>query len=93
MSQFQNLIDVLLEIRQLLARPDNDFTWSSWIDQKAALKEIDDEISTLQRGTVPDMAILFAPTGPIQEVSVSSGWGEEFLKLAERYDTEMAKIT
>jgi len=31
---------------------------------------------------------LFAPTGPIQEVSLSSGWGQEFLELAERFDKE-----
>jgi hypothetical protein len=32
------------------------------------------------------VALLFAPTGPIQEVSLSSGWGETFLELAERVD-------
>ena len=32
--------------------------------------------------------VLFAPTGPIQEVSLSSGWGHEFIKLAERFDKE-----
>jgi hypothetical protein len=29
---------------------------------------------------------LFAPTGPIQEVSLSSGWGDMFLELAKRMD-------
>jgi ferredoxin len=33
-----------------------------------------------------DLSVLFAPTGPIQEVGVSSGWGEAFLELAERFD-------
>jgi hypothetical protein len=32
------------------------------------------------------LIVLFAPTGPIQEVSISSGWGNEFLDLAERFD-------
>ncbi|HEX8181606.1 MAG TPA: hypothetical protein VF525_18845 [Pyrinomonadaceae bacterium] len=36
------------------------------------------------------MEVLFAPTGPMQEVSLSSGWGEEFLALAERFDEAMA---
>jgi hypothetical protein len=36
------------------------------------------------------MEVLFAPTGPIQEVSISSGWGEAFLSLAERFDAAMA---
>jgi hypothetical protein len=32
------------------------------------------------------MSVLFAPTGPIREVSLSSGWAEESLALAERFD-------
>ena len=34
--------------------------------------------------------MLFAPTGPIQEVSLSSGWGDVFIELAERFDDAMA---
>ena len=30
--------------------------------------------------------VLFAPTGPIQEISISNGWSEVYLKLAEQYD-------
>ena len=39
------------------------------------------------------MQVLFAPTGPVQEVSISSGWGEEFLTLASRFDTELSRIS
>lgn len=89
----QGLIEVMRETRRFLSLPENDFAWSSWKDQKAALAEIDEHLDTLQRGSVPNMAVLFAPTGPIQEVSVSSGWGETFLRLAERFDNELAKVT
>jgi hypothetical protein len=30
--------------------------------------------------------MIFAPTGRMQELSLSSGWGEWFLLLAERFD-------
>lgn len=93
MPSLQGLIDVMRETRRLLSLPENDFAWSWWKDQQAALAEIDEHIDTLQRGSVPNMAVLFAPTGPIQEVSVSSGWGEAFLRLAERFDNESAKVT
>jgi hypothetical protein len=56
---------------------------------EAALQEIDDLIVALEGGQTPPrprMSVLFAPTGPIQEVSLSSGWGEEFLALAARFD-------
>jgi hypothetical protein len=83
------LRDVLLDARALIAWPDNNFDWSSWSGLDAALREIDGLVATLERGRVPSrlaMSVLFAPTGPIQEVSISSGWAEEFLALAERFD-------
>ena len=81
------------EARELLALPGNDFDWSSWEDQRAALAEMDAHIDALERGAVPNLSVLFLPTGPIQEVSLSSGWGEDFLRLAERFDREIAKVT
>jgi len=38
------------------------------------------------------MSVLFAPTGPIQEVSLSSGWGQGFLKLAEDFDAAVERL-
>ncbi len=83
------LLQVLRETRQLLARPDNNFIWSSWANAAAALGEIDALIEYVGTGAPldrPEIAVLFAPTGPIQEVSLSSGWGETFLELAARAD-------
>ncbi|MBO4205877.1 hypothetical protein [Micromonospora echinofusca] len=86
------LLAVLAETRTHLARPDNDFSWSSFQDTAGALEELD-ELTTIVRagGPVPfGLTILFAPTGPIQEVSLSSGWGDEFVALADRFDAAMA---
>jgi hypothetical protein len=83
------LRNVLRDPRSLIALPDNDFAWSSWQGPEAALQEIDGLIVALEGGQSPPrlrMSVLFAPTGPIQEVSLSSGWGEEFLALAARFD-------
>ena len=88
-DKFENLVTVLREARTLLASPDNDFSWSSWMDTESAIQEIDDLRLQVESGTLPrrlDLEVLFAPTGPIQEVSVSSGWGQEFLRLAARVD-------
>jgi len=81
------------ETRAFLALEGNDYSWSSWEDQNDALSEIDSIITELENGSFPDIRILFAPTGPIQEVSLSSGWGDEFLELAYRFDQayEIAK--
>jgi hypothetical protein len=87
------LIGVLESARTLLLRPDNDFTWSSWRDAEHALAEVDGHLKRLRAGGALGtraMAIVFLPTGPLQEVAVSSGWGDAFLELADRFDAVAA---
>ena len=82
------LLAVLDDVRALLALPDNDYSWSSFGDADAALAELDELRAGVVAG-VPDvltLRVLFAPTGPIQEVSLSSGWADQFLALAHRFD-------
>jgi hypothetical protein len=84
-----SLANVLRSAAELLALPENDFAWSSWANQAAAVAEVEAMLVRVEAGELPDrtsLSVLFAPTGPIQEVSLSSGWADTFLKLAERYD-------
>src|SRR6185503_18399386 len=93
MPSLKKLISVFEETRKLLALPDNNFAWSSWDDSHDALAEIDTILSSLRSGILPGertMQVLFAPTGPIQEVGVSSGWADEFLELANSFDDAVA---
>ena len=90
MDHLQKLISVIRETRKYLSREGNDYSWSSWNDQKDALAEIDSILAQLENGSLPDIEVLFAPTGPIQEVSLGSGWSREFLRLAERFDEAYA---
>ena len=90
----RKLIGVFEDTRRLLSLPDNDFSWSGWEDTADALEEIDAVLARLRSAEshVPAYSsILFAPTGPIQEVSLSSGWGDEFIALADRYDAAMGR--
>jgi hypothetical protein len=86
--RWQDLTQVLRETRMFLAQTDADFTWSGWRDQTAALSEWDGVISSAEARTldVADIAYFFAPTGSLQEVSLSSGCADAFLKLAARFD-------
>jgi hypothetical protein len=83
------LLAVLRSARTYLARPENDFSWSSWRSQEDALVEMDSIIENILGGAIPErasVAVLFAATGPIQEVSLSSGWGQEFVDLGGAFD-------
>lgn len=95
MNRARALIAVLVQARALLARPENDFSWSSLESADDALREVDALLASIAAGRVPprsEMEVLFAPTGPIQEVSLSSGWADEFLQLAERFDGVVAGL-
>lgn len=88
-----DLPSVLLEAGQLLSRPENDFTCSTWNDAAEALQEIAGFLSAIRENKAFDpaaLAALFAPTGVIQEVSLSGGWAARFLELAERFDQAIA---
>jgi hypothetical protein len=88
----QALLKVLHDTRVFVARPTNNFDWSCWKDADAALQEIDALIESVANRAEVDtlpLRVLFAPTGPLQEVSVHSGWGDAFLALAERFDAAL----
>lgn len=89
------LIEVLQVTRALLVRPGNDFTHSRWADAAEAVREIDGHIAATQLGALPErtvLEILFAPTGAIQEVGLDSGWGRDFLAVAERFDNAAERV-
>lgn len=89
------LADALRAARALLARSGNDYSWSSFGQEDDALKEMDGLIAAVEEGELPrrlHLDVLFAPTGPIQEVSLSSGWGDNFLEVAARFDAAADRL-
>ena len=86
LQELQNILESVIE---LLNYPKNDFAWSSWENHIDSVKEVQEIINTIKLGKKPDrddVSILFLPTGPLQEASISSGWGDGFLKVAEKFD-------
>jgi hypothetical protein len=86
------LVAILDETLRFLRREGNDFLYSSWHDAEAAEADIQEHVNRIQKGDYSclfDLQLLYAPTGDIQEVSVRSGWGDEFLALAARFDRQL----
>lgn len=83
------LIQVLEKARKLLSLEGNDFSSSIWESEAQAVLELH-QLQTKIMANLPwkeaEFEVLFAPTGAIHEVSRSSGWGSEFLKLADEAD-------
>jgi hypothetical protein len=85
----RQLTQVLQSARELVVRQDNDFSWSGWKGSSQATEEIDGLIAQTNTGQLPSrtsVSVLFAPTGSLQELSLASGWAEQYLQLSERYD-------
>lgn len=83
------LTHILESAIELVNIPDNVFFWSYWEDSEEATKEISILLNMVKSGTLPERAevgVLFSPTGPLQEISLSSGWSEPFLILVNKYD-------
>ena len=88
-ADLRTLITIFEAARTLVARLDNDFLMSSWRGTQDAVEELDQILSALRSGVVPpreNLSVLFAPTGPLQEVSMRSGWADEFEALARQFD-------
>jgi hypothetical protein len=88
------LITILREARGLLTRNENDFAWSHWHNAQEAAAEIMGHLERIKRGDysqVHALKTLFAPTGSIQDVSFS-GWAQEYLRLAQRFDEEVSRL-
>ncbi|GAB2639689.1 hypothetical protein [Nocardia goodfellowii] len=81
------LLEVLAATRRYMVLPDNDFSWSTWEDAEGALAEFDGLVAEVERGARPrTLVVLFAPTGPLQELAISSGWADSYPELAARFD-------
>lgn len=84
-----SLVHILDSAIELLLLPDNDFSWSSWEDAEQATEEISKLKISVKSEILPEkveLGVLFAATGPLQEVSLSSGWSDAFIKVADKYD-------
>lgn len=90
MASRRKLLHVFREVERLIRLPDNNFIYSGWDDTEDALAEIMPIYERVRQNQFPIHAdILFLPTGPLQETSLSSGWGDEFCTVADIYDYAM----
>ncbi|MFE3454286.1 hypothetical protein ACFXJ8_35715 [Nonomuraea sp. NPDC059194] len=88
------LAQVLDDLVEIVAASEQDTTWAgTWDTGDEMIRELRDHAGRLRRGdgsTLGELEFLFLPTGPLQEVSISSGWGDQFLVLAGRFDRARA---
>ena len=83
------LFAVLSSTKVLLETTSKNDGWSSESPEKSLVvinTAIDYFQNPAQDKFPENLSIQFAPTGPLQEISISNGWDKVFLLLAEEYD-------
>src|SRR3954464_2302717 len=79
----QRLIsDLLVELR----RQPLDTAWSSYSDSDALIRDVEALAERLKAGdkaAQQELRVLFLPTGDLQETAMSSGWHDEYMRLAD----------
>ena len=79
-------------LKNLLLLPGTDFLWSNYDNAQQLIQKLDClvyELEQSERSAAEQLLFLLAPTGAIQEISLQSGWGNEFLAIAEVLETEL----
>lgn len=87
MANKKNIVAIIQRATELV-RSSNGTGWASWSDLAEACEEMESVQALTLCGKVPkdQLRILFAPTGPLQEVSLVSGWSYEYEVLADMMD-------
>jgi hypothetical protein len=91
-NKYTALIEILLEVRCHIDLPTTNVIWSRFKDVEETLEYLDSCVESLRQeneSALDDLMLLFAPTGSLQEISISSGWGNEFIEILSKFDAEM----
>lgn len=79
---------IIYELKAKLT-PDTDLAWTRYRNVNEVtemLDQFDERIQKHDTAALDELALLFAPTAPFQEISISNGWSEEFLNIAKLFD-------
>ena len=85
--EIERLISALEETISLL-RNSQSSEWST-LSVEELIRSLEAEVGKAKNAKPMDINLLdclFAPTGAIQEISISNGWGTMFLRLSEVVD-------
>ena len=84
----KELVTILENIKDRITDA-SDMGWTYYDTAQDLRNELDTYISQLNQGNMQAMEkinFLFAPTGSLQEHSISNNWAEEYLALSGKFD-------
>jgi hypothetical protein len=91
----KKLIELIDETKKFIIEESEDFCLSGWDNSADALEKIDSLLEKSLNGdkkALSSLGTLFAPTGPLQELSMANGWAHIYLEIAEEIDQVLAEL-
>lgn len=86
----ENKLIALLETIESKITSETNIVWTKYdtIDELFEdLKKIKIGVYNQNPEAMENLKSLFAPTGSFQEMSIDNGWGDEFIKLSDHFDS------
>lgn len=83
-----DLVKIIGQIKNKISDT-SDVIWTKYETAKEFRDDLDGYITRLKvndKSCLEELKVLFAPTGSFQEHSISNGWSDEYLMLAEEFD-------
>ena len=93
-NYFQKIIEVLDEILNTV-NLETDVAFTMFNTPQELITDITKDIEKLKsqdRETLDKLYMMFAPTGTYQELSISNGWGDEYLQLSQKFDLNFQNL-
>ncbi|MFX1569299.1 MAG: hypothetical protein ACFFCV_13125 [Promethearchaeota archaeon] len=83
------VIKILENLKRIIKAKETNIIFSTFNSIEDLIFELDTHIYKLKDkdfSKISDLILLFAPTSDLQEISMSSGWGKQFLDISKRFD-------
>lgn len=83
------LICLINKVIELIKLPRTNTLWSGWDTPSEAIHEFTQLLEKLENNdktAIAELKIIFAPTGSLQDLAISSGWSDKYADLASEFD-------
>lgn len=92
MNKNQKLILLIHELQSFIT-PNTDVFWSTYNHVHEIQSKLNQIVSDLtnQLDIHKQIKLLIAPTGDLKEISLSNGWGDQFIEISNKIESELGR--
>jgi len=94
-KDFQKLAEILKHIKSFI-NSETDVVWSRYNNTAEFLADLNQDIEDLKNcnfTTLDKVQVKFLPTASYQEISISNGWIETYIKLSIEFDNLFKRLS